>query len=85
MEATVKSYDKVISELLATIPNTLMSVKRIGPVFIAGIIAEVGDINHFPNQAALGKYAGLVWKRNQSGPFDAEDRRMIRTGNRYLR
>ena len=85
MESTVKSYDKAISEQLATIPNTLMSVKGIGPVFTAGIIAEVGDINRFPNQAAFGKYAGLAWKRHQSGPFDAEDRRMIRTGNRYLR
>jgi transposase len=60
MESTVKSYDKVIAEQLATIPNTLMSIKGIGPVFAAGIIAEVGDINRFPNQAALGKYAGIA-------------------------
>lgn len=85
MESTVKSYDKVIAEQLALIPNTLMSIKGIGPVFTAGIIAEVGDINRFPNQAALAKYAGLAWKRHQSGPFDAQDRRMIKTGNRYLR
>ena len=85
MESTVKSYDKVIAEQLATIPNTLMSIKGIGPVFAAGIIAEVGDINRFPNQAALGKYAGLAWKKHQSGSFEGEDRRMIKTGNRYLR
>ena len=85
MESTVKSYDKVIAEQFKTIPNTLMSVSGIGPVFAAGIIAEVGDINRFPDQAALAKYAGLAWKRHQSGPFDAQDRRMIKTGNRYLR
>jgi transposase len=85
MESTVKSYDKIIAEQLALIPNTLMSIKGIGPVFAAGIIAEVGDINRFSNQAALAKYAGLAWKRHQSGSFDAQDRRMIRTGNRYLR
>lgn len=85
LESTIKSYDKAIAEQLKVIPNTLMSVGGIGPVFAAGIIAEIGDINRFYNQAALAKYAGLAWKRHQSGPFDAEDRRMLKAGNHYLR
>lgn len=34
---------------------------------------------------ALAKYAGLMWKSNQSGDFDGEDTPMSKAGNRYLR
>lgn len=33
-------------------PNTLMFIKDIGLVYDAGIIAEIGDIHPFKNQAA---------------------------------
>ncbi len=36
-------------------------------------------------QAALAKFAGLWWPRNDSGDFHAEDRRLPHTGNCYLR
>jgi len=48
---------------MKTIPHTLTSVKVIGPVFAAGIIAEIGDINRFKNQVALAKYAGISWTK----------------------
>lgn len=35
--------------------------------------------------AAVSKLAGLWWPRSASGDFEAEDRRMNKTGNRYLR
>jgi hypothetical protein len=34
---------------------------------------------------AVAKLAGLWWPRSDSGDFEAEDRRMAKTGNRYLR
>jgi len=34
---------------------------------------------------AVAKIAGLWWPRFASGDFEAEDRRMAKTGNRYLR
>jgi hypothetical protein len=34
---------------------------------------------------AVAKIAGLWWPRSGSGDFEAEDRRMAKTGNRYLR
>ena len=67
------------------IPNTLTSVGGIGPVYSAGIIAEIGDINRFPNQAALAKYAGLAWSQHQSGEFEAKVTRLIPSGNRFLK
>ena len=34
---------------------------------------------------AVAKIAGLWWPRADSGDFEAQDRRMAKTGNRYLR
>lgn len=81
----IKAFDKAIEQQIQLIPNTLTSVKGIGPVYSAGIIAEVGDIHRFKNQAALAKYAGLVWTEHQSGQFKSENTRLIRSGNRFLK
>ena len=42
------------------LPNVLISIPGIGPVYSTRIIAEISDINHFDNQSALAKYAGLA-------------------------
>ena len=85
MESQIKEFDKAIVAQMELIPNTLTSIRGIGPVYSAGIIAEIGDINRFPNQAKLAKYAGLVWKRHQSGDFESENTRLIKSGNRFLK
>ena len=85
MESQIKAFDKAIAEQMTLIPNTLTSVNGISPVYSAGIIAEIGDINRFPNQASLAKYAGLVWSQHQSGDFEAQNTRLIHSGNRYLK
>ena len=43
----------------------------LGPVWTAGLVAEIGDIHRFDNDAALAKYAGLVWPPQESGTFQA--------------
>jgi transposase len=55
----------------------------LGPVFTAGIIAEIGDVNRFEREEALAKFAGLTWRRHQSGEFEGENRPLTRTGNAY--
>jgi transposase len=85
MQSHIKQLDKVIATQIAAIPNTLTSVPGIGPVYSAGIIAEVGDINRFNGQASLAKYAGLVWTEHQSGQFTAQNTRQIPSGNRFLK
>lgn len=85
MKSQIKAFDKAIAEQMTLIPNTLTSVKGIGPVYSAGIIAEIGDINRFPNQASLAKYAGLAWSQHQSGSFEAQHTHLICSGNRYLK
>ncbi|MCR6546401.1 transposase [Dehalobacterium formicoaceticum] len=66
MEKEVTKIDKEIGKIMKSVPETLSSVKGIGPVFAAGIIAEIGDINRFDNHNALAKYTGLVWSQYQS-------------------
>lgn len=81
----LKIFDKAIEEQVKLIPNTLTSIKGIGPVYSAGIIAEIGDIHRFKDQAALAKFAGIVWTKYQSGNFTASNTSLIKFGNRYLR
>jgi transposase len=85
MESEVKRLDKAIAKLMKAIPNTLESVKGIGTVYAAGLIAEIGDIERFKNHSALAKYAGLVWNQYQSGEYEADETSRMRTGNKYLR
>ena len=51
LQKQVKEYDKAIEKQLQSIPQTLTSIKGIGNVYAAGIIAETGDINRFSGQA----------------------------------
>lgn len=85
----IKAIDDAIEKTIKGMnPNALTilkSIDGIGPVFAAGIIAEIGDINVFHSSDALAKYAGLTWSKNQSGDFDAEDTSMQKAGNAYLR
>ena len=82
LEAQIKEFDKAIATQMELLPNVLISIPGIGPVFSAGIMAEIGDIH---NQAQLAKYAGLAWKQHQSGDFEAQTTRLINSGNRFLK
>ncbi|MDC3424284.1 IS110 family transposase [Aquibacillus sp. 3ASR75-11] len=85
MESQIKRLDKEIAKLMKGIPQTLTSVKGIGDVYAAGLIAEIGDIKRFKDHHALAKYAGLVWNQYQSGEYEAEETSRMKTGNKYLR
>ena len=85
----IKELDKVIARTVKGLPSNgytiLTSIKGIGAVFASGIIAEIGDITKFDNQAALAKFAGLVWGCFDSGQFSSEDNFLTKSGNKYLR
>jgi hypothetical protein len=81
----LKDVDKAIEKEFGAFPNTLQSVKGIGPVYSAGIFSEIGDVHRFHTKDALAKFAGLTWRRHQSGNFEAEETHMSKTGNEYLR
>lgn len=85
MESQIKRLDKEIAKLMKGIPQTLTSIKGIGDVYAAGLIAEIGDIKRFKDHHALAKYAGLVWNQYQSGEYEADETSRMKTGNKYLR
>ena len=65
--------------------QVLLSIPGIGKVYAAGILAEIGNIDQFDSNDALAKYAGITWRKNQSGKFTADDTHLTKTGNKYLR
>ena len=85
LESQIKEFDKTIAAQMELLPDVLTSIPGIGPVYAAGIMGEIGDINRFENHAQLAKYAGLAWTQYQSGGFEAQTTRLIRSGNRFLK
>ena len=89
---SIKAFEKEISVLddhiekeLAAFNVVLNSIPGIGPVYCAGIMAEIGDINNFKAEDSVAKYAGLAWLRNESSKYKSDDTKLFITGNRYLR
>jgi transposase len=86
IEGQIKSLDKAIETFMAAFQNVLISVPGIGPVYSAGMMAEIGDVRCFDKgQASLAKYAGLAWSKHQSGGFEAANTKLILSGNKYLK
>lgn len=86
LERQEKRLNTAIAERMEAIPQTLDTIPGIGPVFSAGIIAEIRGVERFNHdQAKVAKFAGLRWRQHQSADFQAEDTRLSRSGNRYLR
>lgn len=84
-EKQIKELDKSIERIMQGVSQTLQSIPGVGPVFTAGIIAEIGQIERFDNEEKIAKYAGLYWSKHQSGRFTADVTSLSRNGNQYLR
>jgi hypothetical protein len=68
LERLRKQLDRAGGEQLAQHPTTLTSIPGIGPVYAAGIVAEIGDIRRFGgDEAKVAKMAGLKWRKTKSG------------------
>lgn len=80
-----RELDRVIARDVRAFHQTLTTIPGIGPVYGAGLLAEIGPVERFTSENALAKYAGLTWRPHQSGPFDADIRPLTRSGNVYLR
>jgi transposase len=86
LEAQVKRVDIAIADALQGISHTLTTVPGLGPVFAAGILAEICGLDRFQgDEAKVAKYAGLKWRQHQSAEYRAEDTPRTSTGNPYLR
>lgn len=89
LEKELKNLDKQILDFVKGINSHAVTVLRslpgVGPVYAAGILAEIGDISCFHNEAALAKYSGIAWNEKSSGKLISEDNRLIDSGNMFLK
>jgi transposase len=86
LERLRKRLDRAIGEQLVAYPTTLASIPGIGPVYAAGIVAEIGDIRRFgADEAKVAKMAGLKWRKSKSAERQSEETPLTRRGNAYLR
>lgn len=83
----IKELDKSIASLVEVIDGdkSMQSIGGIGPVYSAGLLAEIGQPERFPNQASLASYAGLSWRRSQSGAHERPLTPRTHGGDQYLR
>lgn len=88
-QSELKKIDKAILKTVLGLDsntyNILLSIRGIGKVYAAGIMAEIGNIERFKHNSKLAKYSGLYWKRNQSGEFESEDKKSSKKSNKFLR
>lgn len=85
LQKQIKDLDKAIESYMQLFPAILNSIPGIGPVYSAGLLAEIADIHRFKNHAALAKYAGITWTQYQSGDYEASNTKLILSGNKYLK
>jgi transposase len=85
LQRQVQAVERLIEREPLARDNRLRSIPGFGPVFSAGILAEIGDVRNFPDDDALAQYAGLTWPASDSGDSHAEETPLARTGNAYLR
>lgn len=89
LEKQLKELDKAIEKTVKGLHSNeyqcLLSIPGIGPIYAAGIISEIGFIDRFSDESKLAKFAGLTWRKKQSGRFTAENTRLTKSGNKYLR
>ncbi|MCZ8517483.1 transposase [Paenibacillus filicis] len=69
IEAMLKSMDQQILSLLSEIPIAaqLQSIKGLGPIFVAAILAGAGDLQRYAHGSQLLRKAGLNLAESTSG------------------
>ena len=81
----IHAVDQRIAREPAVTTTRLQTVPGLGPVFAAGLLAEIGEIGLFPSDDPRAPCTGLPGPTAPSGPRTREDRPLPRTGNAYLR
>lgn len=82
----IKNLEEQMVEQLEQIPysHSILSVKGIGHVTVAGLIGEVGDFNKFNTISEITKLAGLDLYEISSGQFKGQ-RRISKRGRPMMR
>lgn len=85
LKRSMKRLDRLIARYIDPVPNPIITIKGLGAVITAGILAEVVDVLRFPENKHLAQYMGLTWRKRSSGGFVSQNTRLTKVGNVYLR
>jgi transposase len=85
LQRLIQRQDRHIARALAPVPNPIITVKGLGAVITAGLLAEVVDITRFPEHKQLAQYVGLTWEKRSTGNFVSQNTRLTKVGNVHLR
>lgn len=81
----IKRLDQQIARYIDPVPNPIITIKGLGAVITAGILAEIVEITRFPQHKHLAQFSGLTWEKRSSGGFVSQNTRLTKAGNVYLR
>ena len=85
LNRSMKRLDHLIARYIDLVPNPLITIKGLGAVITAGILAEIIDVLRFPEEKHLAQFMGLTWQKSSSGGFVSQNTRLTKVGNVYLR
>jgi transposase len=85
LKRLMKRLDRHIARYIDLVPNPIITIKGLGAVITAGILAEIVDVLRFPDEKHLAQFMGLTWRKRSSGGFVSQNTRLTKVGNVYLR
>ena len=85
LKRSMKRLDQLIARYIDLVPNPIITIKGLGAVITAGILAEIVDVLRFSEEQHLAQYMGLTWHKSSSGGFVSQNTRLTKVGNVYLR
>lgn len=85
MQSHIDLLEEHIEDIYNRFPCYLHTIKGVGAVSAAVILAEIGDISRFDNPKKLVAFAGIDPSVYQSGGYTASHAKMSKRGSPYLR
>jgi transposase len=85
IDRLTKRLDQHIARCIEPVPNPIITVKGLGPVITAGLMAEIVDVSRFPEHKHLAQYFGISWTKRSSAGSPTQKSRMTKVGNPYGR
>jgi len=85
LNRSMKRLDRLIARAIDPVPNPIITIKGLGAVITAGILAEIVDVLRFSEEKHLAQYMGLTWQQSSSGGSVSQNTRLTKVGNVYLR
>jgi transposase len=85
LEGQIAQVEAAVQELMVSTEQHLTTIKGIGTVLAATILAEIGDIHRFSRLESLVAYAGIDPAVYSSGEFTGTQAKLSKRGSPYLR